>query len=974
MGFSQLYYTSCERGLGGHAGYQFNAATPGVDARVLREVERFTAYEPPRSVPVEEVSAHPVSLSYAPDLGGARVVSRVVSSGVDPSGRPGNYFVHSLVWPGPGTGGVCPGGASSGPASPEDPDADTAGTGTAGTENTVSLPVAPGDVGTALLPAELWGAEFWAQVPSPVPELPLLRSPSAPLDRARTGEWQRSCGVRASEVARLLGAVDAAVDGGRPVLVAADSAAVAHWVALVSHLLPHDRAGAMGFTTYCGRPGEAFTHVVGVPSGTATDGLRDRFVVFRPPPGGGTGAWRTYEDTRSPGVPDPRGTTGGGTGGPGVRDVAREPRRAYVTGEGTQTHGGTGDRTAAPDEHRLPEITGPHRGLAHALVAAGPEQAPELWRRLARYGSGRERSLADWWPVLVASSVVESPGRVPPEQWETARTWWAGATWLPRRAQAEALCQFLDLYGPDLPHGALEDLWTLAHRTGSNGLADRLECEGALRSLRSVVADEEVPETVPLRSARAREAARERVGALLEGEDPHLCPDRALALVEWARAARCGIPERSLERYGARVVAGLVCDLPDGAVPDPSVARLVRGRAEVRRGLVGALVELPRDRLARLAAGPVGTWTARDRDLEGVVLRELHRASSPHPDPAGLVRELMDARREARPYAPPGLPEHDLDAELLGRVLGPAGAPGQAGRVLARLCRSDLLAPGVAGWIGDALTSVPWPERLRSWHRLAAALSGHWLRPSLPVEAVRALEGWEGVRPALRALVRAPDGEITQEGPWRVLRECSAWAHPAVREAVRRRAAEALLARRDPDTLAGALGRCPATVLDAYADRVGQALADADPDPVLAASVFAAARSDAWPRPLEERVPMGPGAAWSTAPEPGRADGPVPLTSDDTRLPGTGIAAPPGNTPDTTSGAPGVRSTGATTSVRAARLTDDVLAPALSTWGRRRTNAVRRRLSAPLAAEFDVWLRGVRGPGLLRRWWEGRNR
>lgn len=807
MGFAQLYYTSCERGLGGHAGYQFNAATPGVDAQVLREVERFTAYEPPRSVPVEEVSAHPVSLSYAPDLAGARVVSRAVSSGADPSGRPGNYFVHSLVWPG------------------------------------------PGDTGGAVLPAELWNAGFWAQVPSPEPELPLLRSPAAPLDRVRTRRWQGSCGVPASEVARLLGAVDAAVEGGSPVLVVADSAAVAHWVALVSHLLPPDRARAVGFTTYCGRPGEAFTHVVGVPPGSDTDGLRDRFVVFRPP-----------------------------------------------------QHGGT------LDGPRLPEITGAHRGLAHALVAAGPEQAPDLWRRLARYGSGQERSLADWWPVLVASSVLEGPGRVPCEQWETARTWWADATWLPQRTLAEALSRFLDRDGPDLPPEALEDLWTLAHRAGSSTLADRLECEGALRSLRSVAAGQEVTGTAPLRSTRAREAARERIGALLEEGDPHLCPDRALALLEWAWTARCGVPGRSLERYGAGVVAGLLHELPDGADPGPSVARLVRGRAEVRRGLVGALVELPRERLARIAAGPVGVWTARDRDPVGSVLRELHRVSSPHPDPAGLVRELMDARRQARPYAPAGLPEYDLDVELLGRVLGPASAPGPAERSLVRLWRSDLLAPGVAGWFGDALTSVPWPERLHAWHRLAAALSGHWLRPSLPVEAARALEGWEGARPALRALSRARDEELAQEGPWRVLHECSARAHPAVREVVRRRAAETLSSRRDPGTLAGALVWCPDTVLEAYADRLGQALAGADPDPALAASVFAATRSEAW--------------------LPGAED-------------------------------------------RAVRLTEGVLAPALSTWGRRRTNAVRRRLPDPVAAGFEVWLRGVRGPGPLRRWWQG---
>jgi hypothetical protein len=29
----QFYYTSCETGLAGHHGYQFNAATPGAPAR-----------------------------------------------------------------------------------------------------------------------------------------------------------------------------------------------------------------------------------------------------------------------------------------------------------------------------------------------------------------------------------------------------------------------------------------------------------------------------------------------------------------------------------------------------------------------------------------------------------------------------------------------------------------------------------------------------------------------------------------------------------------------------------------------------------------------------------------------------------------------------------------------------------------------------------------------------------------------------
>ena len=47
MAFKQLYYTSCEHGLSGYSGYQFNAVTPGVSPAVMREVEDRTLYEPP---------------------------------------------------------------------------------------------------------------------------------------------------------------------------------------------------------------------------------------------------------------------------------------------------------------------------------------------------------------------------------------------------------------------------------------------------------------------------------------------------------------------------------------------------------------------------------------------------------------------------------------------------------------------------------------------------------------------------------------------------------------------------------------------------------------------------------------------------------------------------------------------------------------------------------------------------------------
>src|SRR4029077_12075642 len=98
----QLYYTSCENGLGGYGGYQFNAITPGVSAAVMREVEDRTVYEPPSWLLADpcpdEPGAYPIAFSHGTsEATGAAITARVVFSGTDYSGRPGNYFAHALV-------------------------------------------------------------------------------------------------------------------------------------------------------------------------------------------------------------------------------------------------------------------------------------------------------------------------------------------------------------------------------------------------------------------------------------------------------------------------------------------------------------------------------------------------------------------------------------------------------------------------------------------------------------------------------------------------------------------------------------------------------------------------------------------------------------------------------------------------------------------------------------------------------------
>lgn len=244
MAFWQLYYTSCESGLAGYGGYQFNAATPGVPARTMRDVEDGTVYEPPRellAVPPDDLDAYPVAFSHTVgEAGDATITARVVFAGDDYSGRPGNYFAHALV-----------------------------------TETSEA------DFGP-LLPVELWGAGFWRRTPVAGPDLPAMPGPPprGVIDRLETQLFLD--GQRAHDVLPvLLSAVITAMAGDRPVLLAGrDATENAWWVAAVSYLLGDRLARRLSFTTYSHRPGYSRHHVVGVLSGVLPSDAEHGFHLF----------------------------------------------------------------------------------------------------------------------------------------------------------------------------------------------------------------------------------------------------------------------------------------------------------------------------------------------------------------------------------------------------------------------------------------------------------------------------------------------------------------------------------------------------------------------------------------------------------------------------------------------------------------------------------------------------------------------
>jgi hypothetical protein len=245
MGFQQLYYTSCETGLAGYGGYQFNAVTPGTSPLIVREVEDRSVYEPPRWLMADpcpdEPEAYPVAFSYAKsEATDAVIITHVVFAGNDYSGRPGNYFAHALV---------------------------------------TSLPEQ--DLGS-LLPAELWGADVWQGAPIESSTLPELPGPlrRGVVDRAGV---QRFLDARGTErlLAEMLTAVWRAMAGDRLVLLASDDPNEnIWWIAAVSYLSGEHLAPAMTFTTYSHRPGYSRHHLIGIQADAVPPDADTGFQLF----------------------------------------------------------------------------------------------------------------------------------------------------------------------------------------------------------------------------------------------------------------------------------------------------------------------------------------------------------------------------------------------------------------------------------------------------------------------------------------------------------------------------------------------------------------------------------------------------------------------------------------------------------------------------------------------------------------------
>lgn len=226
MSYPQAFHTSCRNGLSGHAGFQFNAASAGLDERHLSGLAAAHAgYRAAPDSPAEpgpaEIERFPVSLRYLPVEGLGPVISRTAyvgrefrgRDGEPDSGRFGNYFSHIVVGEGERS-----------------------------------------DPFGGLMPIELWGAPHWSTAESEATDLPPLQQVEpGPVDLE--GVLAELLPAREAALAPVLDACLRSLLGGpRAVLVEPDPGLAPAWIAWASFALPPDRVGQLTFSTFEGRP------------------------------------------------------------------------------------------------------------------------------------------------------------------------------------------------------------------------------------------------------------------------------------------------------------------------------------------------------------------------------------------------------------------------------------------------------------------------------------------------------------------------------------------------------------------------------------------------------------------------------------------------------------------------------------------------------------------------------------------------
>jgi GTPase-associated protein 1, N-terminal domain type 2/GTPase-associated protein 1, middle domain len=215
-GFGSLYYTDCRpgQGLQGGAGFQFQAASPGVAPEAMPLVQRAALYEPPVRWMRERrpVADYPPSLAHIAE-GDVFVTAAGCYLGQEANGaREGNQFTHAVVTRDPANYGL-------------------------------------------VRPAQLWAAPWWAVAPAPGTELDELAAHPAPgpLDVETVRDRVRDAEGGEERLTALLSAIHHLADPEHRrtvVLVSADPEEAACWIAAATLLLPRPQALRVSFKIF----------------------------------------------------------------------------------------------------------------------------------------------------------------------------------------------------------------------------------------------------------------------------------------------------------------------------------------------------------------------------------------------------------------------------------------------------------------------------------------------------------------------------------------------------------------------------------------------------------------------------------------------------------------------------------------------------------------------------------------------------
>ncbi|MBV8994158.1 MAG: hypothetical protein JO287_10775 [Pseudonocardiales bacterium] len=215
-GFGSLYYTDCQpgQGLQGGAGFQFQAASPGVTSEAMPLVQRTALYEPPVRWMRERkpVADYPPSLAHTTEHGVfATAAGRYLGQEANGT-REGNQFTHAIVTQDPANYGV-------------------------------------------VRPAQLWKAPWWAVAPAPGTELAKLAAhpPLGPLDVETVCNRVRTVAGGPARLAKLLSAIHHLADPEHRrtvVLVSTEPEEAACWIAAATLLLPQSEALRVSFKIF----------------------------------------------------------------------------------------------------------------------------------------------------------------------------------------------------------------------------------------------------------------------------------------------------------------------------------------------------------------------------------------------------------------------------------------------------------------------------------------------------------------------------------------------------------------------------------------------------------------------------------------------------------------------------------------------------------------------------------------------------